>query len=199
MYLRSGFSEYSNEISNNTGSASELCCTTAPNSTITTSQDIITITQPPNPLSDNLASILDDTGFDFFSDAKIIAGDGREVSVHRCILSARSSFFKDVFKGNKETTLQLKEVAKDYDVGFEALNVVLRYLYCERVEDHHLSAKDVCVCVDDDCLHFGCWPVVDFMLQLLYASFTFQISELLALYQVRIKHFIDAILFNNKR
>lgn len=187
MYLRSEFSEYSNEISNNT--SSELCCTTAPNSTITPSKDIITFTQPLNRLSDNLASILDDdTGFDFFSDAKIIAKDGREVSVHRCILSARSSFFKDVFKGKKETTLQLKEVAKDYDVGFEALNVVLRYLYSERVEDHHLSAKDVCVCVDDDCLHFGCWPVVDFMLQLLYASFTFQISELLALYQVSIKH-----------
>jgi regulatory protein NPR1 len=181
MYLRTRFSD-SNEISNSSG----ICCITnnaEANSTVTDN----TIT-PLNLLSNNLASILDVADFDFFSDAKIITGDRRQVSVHRCILSARSSFFKNLFGGTKEKMkmrIDLKEVAKDYDVGFDALKVVLCYLYSGKVEQP-LSTKGVCVCVcvDDDCSHFGCWPVVDFMLQLLYASFTFQISELISLYQV---------------
>ncbi|WJX24214.1 hypothetical protein P8452_13345 [Trifolium repens] len=192
MYLRTRFSD-SNEISNSSG----ICCITnnaEANSTVTDN----TIT-PLNLLSNNLASILDVADFDFFSDAKIITGDRRQVSVHRCILSARSSFFKNLFGGTKEKMkmrIDLKEVAKDYDVGFDALKVVLYYLYSGKVEQP-LSAKGVCVCVDDDCSHFGCWPVVDFMLQLLYASFTFEISELIALYQDNLLEILDKIAIDD--
>ncbi|GAU33566.1 hypothetical protein TSUD_143580 [Trifolium subterraneum] len=173
--------------------SSGICCITnnaEANSSITDN----TIT-PLNLLSDNLASILNVADFDFFSDAKIITGDRKQVSVHRCILSARSSFFKNMFGGTKEKVtkrIDLKEVAKDYDVGFDALNVVLRYLYSGKIEH-----KGVCVCVDDDCSHFGCWPVVDFMLQLLYASFTFQISELIALYQDHLLEILDKIAIDD--
>jgi regulatory protein NPR1 len=31
--------------------------------------------------------------------------------------------------------------------------------------------------VEEDCLHEACRPIVDFMVEVLYASFTFQISE----------------------
>lgn len=77
--------------------------------------------------------------------------------------------------------LQLKELAKEYDVGVDALKAVLGYLYSGRVKP---LPKSVCVCVDDDCSHVGCRPAVDFMVEVLYASFIFQISELVALYQV---------------
>ncbi|XVF07243.1 hypothetical protein REPUB_Repub06bG0122000 [Reevesia pubescens] len=43
--------------------------------------------------------------------------------------------------------------------------------------------KDVWVCIDDDCSHKACRLAVDFMAEVLYAAFTFQVSKLIALYQ----------------
>ena len=77
--------------------------------------------------------------------------------------------------------LKLKDLAKDHEVGLDALMAVLAYLYSGKVRP---LPKGVCVCVDDDCSHEACRPAVDFMVQVLYASFTFQVSELVALYQV---------------
>ena len=104
--------------------------------------------------------------------------------MHRCILAARSCFFRSAFAAKEEKSgvkLMLKEVAKDYEVGVEALGAVVGYLYSGRVMP---LPSGVCVCVDDDCSHLGCRPAVDFMVQVLYASSTFHISELVALYQV---------------
>ncbi|CAJ1975792.1 unnamed protein product [Sphenostylis stenocarpa] len=162
MNFRSGFSD-SNDDSNSNGEDNSLA------SEVT----------PLRLLSEHLGSILE-SGVDFFSDAMIVAGDGREVAVHRCILAARSVFFKNKFAGG--VVLRLKEVAKDYDVGLEALGIVLAYLYSGRVKA--LPHGGFCECVDDVCSHFGCRPVVDFLLQLLYVSSTFQLSELVALYHV---------------
>lgn len=212
MYLRNGFSD-SNQISNNSG----VCCIANNNinnnngdANSSASDDIDIV--PLRRLSENLMSILEaTTGFDFFADAKIVTGDGLEVTVHRCILSARSSFFKGVFGGDAKGgvgsvthTLQLKEVAKDYDVGLDALGAVLGYLYSGRMMDPLLhKGKGGCgVCVDDDCSHVGCWPVVDFMVQVLYVSFTFGISELVSLYPISPFFFFDSnpisplLLFN---
>ncbi|KAL2327216.1 hypothetical protein Fmac_020643 [Flemingia macrophylla] len=132
-------------------------------------------------LSEDMGSILEvgGGGFDFFSDGKITLVDGREVGVHRCILAARSCFFKNAFAGGN--VLRLKEVAKDYDVGFQAFSTVLIYLYSGRLKP--LPPASVSVCVDHVCSHFGCWPAVDFLLQLLYATSTFQLFELVTLYQ----------------
>lgn len=162
----------SNEISND----SAICCLAN------------NISEPPGPdtaalrrLSDNLESIFDTPDSDdFFADARIVLGDGREVPVHRCILSARSPFFKSFFSGGC-AKLELKEVARDYVVGFDALVGVVRYLYSGRVRS---LPKQVCECVDDNCSHLWCRPALDFMVQLLYASSTFEISDLVTLYQV---------------
>ncbi|XP_010262064.1 PREDICTED: BTB/POZ domain and ankyrin repeat-containing protein NPR1-like [Nelumbo nucifera] len=135
-------------------------------------------------LSENLESIFESRDFDFCSDATIVVDAGREVPVHRCILSARSPFFKTVFSrsAGKDggTKFELKELTKDFEVGFNSFVTVLAYLYGGKIKP---SPKDVCVCVDDNCSHIGCRPAVDFMVEVLYASFTFQISELVALYQ----------------
>ena len=79
--------------------------------------------------------------------------------------------------------LEMKELVRDFDVGFEALVAVLGYLYSGRVDP---LPKGVCVCVDDECEHAGCRPVVDFMVEVLYASFVFQVHELVSLFQVRV-------------
>jgi len=89
--------------------------------------------------------------------------------------------FSGSSRAGKKGEFELKELARDYEVGFDALEAVLAYLYSGKVKP---LPKDVCVCVDEDCLHEACRPVVDFMVEVLYASFTFQISELMALYQV---------------
>lgn len=169
MYLSSRFSD-----SNNASNSSRVCCS---GEAYSNASDVT----PLSLLSEHLGTILEG-GLNLFSDATIVAGDGREVAVHRCILAARSGFFKNVFASGDGDVLRLKEVAKDYDIGLEALGSVLGYLYSGRVKP--LPEGDVGVCVDDACSHFGCRPAVDFFLQLLYASSTFHLPELVALYQV---------------
>lgn len=78
----------------------------------------------------------------------------------------------------------MSELAKDHSVGLDALETVLAYLYSGKVK---ALPKGICVCVDEDCSHEACRPAVDFMVEVLYASFTFQVSELVALYQVKAK------------
>ncbi|XP_065849991.1 BTB/POZ domain and ankyrin repeat-containing protein NPR1-like isoform X3 [Euphorbia lathyris] len=184
MDNRIGLSD-SNEISN----GSSTCCT-----------ETLSVPKPPNPgvsaleqLSKTLESIFQ-SDFDFYADAKIIiSAPNREIPVHRCILSARSPFFKTVFSGSgakeKRGNFELKELAKDFEIGFDALVAVLAYLYSGKVKP---LPEGVCVCVDEDCSHVACRPAVDFMVEVLYASFTFQVPELVALYQDIVKQITDA-------
>ncbi|WCJ42706.1 BTB/POZ domain and ankyrin repeat-containing protein NPR1 [Euphorbia peplus] len=180
----------SNELSN----GSSTCCT-----------DIFSAPKPPNPgvsaldqLSKSLESIID-SGFDFFADARIItSGSNREIPVHRCILSARSTFFKELFSGSgakeKGGKFELKELAKEYEIGYDSVLAVLGYLYSGKVKP---LPEGVCVCVDEDCSHVACRPAVDFMLEVLYASVTFQVPELVALYQRRLLDILDKIAIDD--
>ncbi|XP_028787451.1 BTB/POZ domain and ankyrin repeat-containing protein NPR1-like [Neltuma alba] len=179
----------SNEISNN---GSGVCCIASTSRTHLTPEaspplDVAALSR----LSDNLASIFETSESDaFFADARIVLGDGREVPVHRCILAARSPFFKRVFSGKERNgvKLELKELAKDYEVGFDAIVGVVSYLYSGKLRS---PPKGVRVCVDDDCSHLGCRPAVEFMAELLYASSTFEISELVDLYQNYLLQILD--------
>lgn len=77
--------------------------------------------------------------------------------------------------------MELKEVMSEYDVGYEALVTVLAYIYSGKVR---VSPKDVSACVDDECSHLACRPAIAFLVEVLYGSFVFQISELVAMFQV---------------
>ncbi|KAK7411920.1 hypothetical protein VNO78_03364 [Psophocarpus tetragonolobus] len=175
MNFRTGFSD-SNDVSNSAGEANSS----------------VSYVTPLSLLSEHLGSILDH-GVDFSPTAQIVAGDGREVAVHRCILAARSGFFRNAFAGGG--VLRLKELAKDYDVGLEALLIVLAFLYSGKVKA--FPQGGVCVCVDDLCPHFGCRPAVDFLLQLLYASSTFQLPQLVALYQGHLLDILDKVAIDD--
>lgn len=186
--------------SNENSNSSSICCV---------ANNAETLSSEPSPppdisalrrLSENLELLCHSPGSDCFADAKIVVSGSsssnvREVGVHRCILAARSPFFKNVFSisaaAEKErrglAEFELKELAKDHEVGFDALEAVLAYLYSGKVRP---LPKAVCTCVDDDCPHVACRPAVDFMVEVLYASFTFQISELVALYQ---RHLLDIL------
>lgn len=140
-------------------------------------------------LSNCLESVFDSPET-FYSDAKLVLAGGREISFHRCILSARIPVFKSALatvKDQKSTTvkLELKEIAKDYEVGYDSVVTVLSYVYSGRVRPPPKGASD---CVDDDCCHVACRPVVDFLVEVLYLAFVFQIPELVTLYEVKSKN-----------
>ncbi|KAK9274559.1 hypothetical protein L1049_021808 [Liquidambar formosana] len=187
MDTRTAFSD-SNDISG----SSSICC-------ITNTESMSPEVSPLDigalkRLSENLESIFGSPDSDFFADARIVVSGGREVPVHRCVLSTRSPFLKNVLssssagKEGAAAKLELKELAKDFDVGYDAAVTVLGYLYSGKVKS---LPKGVCVCVDEECSHVACRPAVDFMVEVLYASFTFQISELVALYQRHLQDILD--------
>ncbi|GFP93213.1 regulatory protein npr1 [Phtheirospermum japonicum] len=187
MDSRTAFSD-SNDV---TGGNSSTCCagTESPPSPDQLLPDIAALKR----LSDTLESIFFDTSsppdFDFFADARLVANCGREIPAHRCILSARSQFFKNLFVNRERNAkLELKEVMKEFDVGYDALVTVLAYVYSGKVR---VPPKDVCVCVDDECSHFACRPAVVFMVEVLYASFVFQINELVARFQRNLMEILD--------
>ncbi|CAO2841530.1 unnamed protein product [Amaranthus hypochondriacus] len=199
MDSRTGFSD-SNDLSN----GSSICC--IPTTTTTTYADhSLADSAALNRLSEHLESLFQPTfsDSDSFADAKIIiSGDSREVFVHRCILSSRSSFFRAEFASrrdkekekNKEREklmkLELKDMAGDFEVGFDSLVAVLRYFYSGKVRP---NPKDICMCVDDDCSHIACRPTVDFLVEVLYLSHKFKIDELVGLYQRHIMEILDKV------
>ncbi|TXG61587.1 hypothetical protein EZV62_012950 [Acer yangbiense] len=184
MDNRNGFSD-SNDFSS-------ICCVAAANtetlfSTETLNPDITAL----RILSNNLNSAFESPDFELYSDAKIVLSSGREVPVHRCILSARSQFFKNIFDGKESgAKFELKELVRDYDIGFDSLVSVLGYLYTGKVRP---LPKGVCVCVDDCCSHVGCRPAVDSMVEMLYGSFVFQVPELVDLYQMQLLDILDKV------
>ncbi|KAK6944805.1 Ankyrin repeat [Dillenia turbinata] len=144
-------------------------------------------------LSENLDSVFESFDVDnYFSDAKIILNSGKEVPIHRCILAARSPFFKSLFGSWRDNSvkIELKELAKEIEIGTESLLIVLGYMYSGTVRE---LPKGVCDCVDEDCSHVACRPAVEFLVEVLYVSFTFQISELVAVFQRHILEILDKV------
>ncbi|KAF8099508.1 hypothetical protein N665_0243s0070 [Sinapis alba] len=148
-------------------------------------------------LSNNLESLFDSPE-SFYSDAKLILADDREVSFNRCILAARSPFFKTALaaaekKEQRSTAakLDLKEIATDYEVGFDSVVAVMAYIYSGRLRP---PPKGVSDCADVDCCHVSCRPAVDFMVEVLYLAFVFQIPELVSLYQRHLLNVVDKVI-----
>ncbi|XP_076890613.1 BTB/POZ domain and ankyrin repeat-containing protein NPR1-like [Bidens hawaiensis] len=124
-----------------------------------------------------------------FSDAQIVLSGGREVPVHRCILSKRSPFFKNKFcEKDCDVRLEMKELASECELGFDSVMCVLNYFYSGKIKGLN---KEVCVCVDEECLHEACRPAVDFMVEVVYAFHVFQVAEMVALWQRRLLDILD--------
>nr|ACJ04030.1 NPR1-like protein [Musa ABB Group]ACJ04031.1 NPR1-like protein [Musa ABB Group] len=145
-------------------------------------------------LSSNLEHLLLDTEFDC-TDAEI-AVEGTPVGIHRCILAARSRFFRDLFSregsgGNRQEgkpRYVMNELVPGGRIGREALMVFLSYLYTGKLR---AAPQDVSICVDRFCAHDACRPAIGFAVELLYASSVFQIAELVSLLQRRLLNFVD--------
>ncbi|XP_042473483.1 BTB/POZ domain and ankyrin repeat-containing protein NPR1-like [Zingiber officinale] len=146
-------------------------------------------------LSEHLASLLRAPTLDFCSDASIFVRsvgeeNPRSVRVHRCVLAARSPFFRDKFaEGAKE--LELEKLVGDFEVGLQALQTVIQYVYTGRLEELPVGVAE---CVDESyCRHEACWPAVHFMLQVLHAASTFDINELVSVFQRRLLDILEKV------
>lgn len=146
-------------------------------------------------LSCNLEQLLCESGSDF-SDADILV-EGSTVSIHRCILAARSKFFDDLFRKDKGSVGKegkpkyfMKDLLPYGNVGYEAFVVIVSYLYTGKLKP---SPPDVSTCVDNACTHDGCRPAIDFAVELTYASTIFQVAELISLFQVSAGYELKAV------
>ncbi|KAH7686475.1 NPR1/NIM1-like C-terminal protein [Dioscorea alata] len=147
-------------------------------------------------LSDNFATLLHSP--DLADGFIIIKGEpDHAIPVHRCVLSARCPFFRGFFskipKG-EEPRIEMKDLVTEFEVGVDALNAVLGYVYSGRVG---LPPGEPNKCADEDCLHRCCKPAVDFELGVLITSSKFEISELVSLYQRRLCNVLEFVVIDD--
>lgn len=147
---------------------------------VTTSPELLSLSR----LSTSLEKLVIDSDYEY-SDAEIEV-EGVKVGVNRCILAARSDFFHQLFKNtsvkeSKKTRYALSELVPHGRIGYEAFMVVLNYLYSGKVKP---SPTEVSTCVDDSCAHDACGPAINYAVEMMYASATFQIKELVLVVQV---------------
>eukprot|EP01018_Ginkgo_biloba_P004028 Gb_08411 [translate_table: standard] len=142
-------------------------------------------------LSQNINALLSLSDFDC-SDAQITVEE-RVVPVHRCILGARSPYFRRLFSATSgreplpKFKYELGELLREWKVGYEVFMVVLGYMYSGKIKE---PPARVCTCVDATCSHDACRPAIDFALELLYCSYVFQIPELVSLSQ---RHMLSVV------
>ncbi|KAH6780973.1 NPR1-like protein 3 [Perilla frutescens var. hirtella] len=145
-------------------------------------------------LSSSLEKLVIDADYEY-SDAEIEV-EGVNVGVNRCILAARSEFFHQLFKKNESNgsvkegkpKYLMKELVCDGRIGHEAFMVVLNYLYTGKVR---ASPTEVSTCVDESCAHEACGPAINYAVEMMYASATFQIKELVMVVQRRLTNFVN--------
>lgn len=129
-----------------------------------------------------------------YSDAEIVV-EGISVGVNRCILAARSQFFHEKFKEQNENSLKgekpkylLKDLVRVASIGHEVFMVFLNYLYTGKIKP---SPSEVSSCVDNACVHDACRPAINYAVELMYASSTFQIKELVMVVERTLVNFVD--------
>ncbi|XP_006353069.1 regulatory protein NPR3 [Solanum tuberosum] len=152
------------------------------------SNEIISLSK----LSNNLEQLLLDSSSEF-SDAEIVV-EGDSLGVHRCILAARSSFFRDLFRNENgncgkegKPSYSMIDILPCGKVGYEAFRTFLSYLYSGKLKHFPPEAS---TCVDSLCSHDFCRPAINFHVELMYASFVFQVPELVSLFLRRLISFV---------
>ncbi|XP_061342793.1 BTB/POZ domain and ankyrin repeat-containing protein NPR1-like [Gastrolobium bilobum] len=195
-----GVMDNANEASSSLSFASSLLSNGSSNHNISSSTnnehvaniDILSLSK----LSGCLEKLLTDADYDY-CDAEILV-EGIPVGIHRCILASRSQFFHDLFKKGNDGSVKegkpryLMSALVPYGtVGYEAFLVFLHYLYTGKLKP---SPPEVTTCVDEACIHDACRPAINYALELLYASATFQMKELVLLFQRRLLNFVEKAL-----
>ncbi|XP_044366624.1 uncharacterized protein [Triticum aestivum] len=142
-------------------------------------------------LSDNLA-----TAFRSPEDFTFLV----DMRAYRSMLSVQSPFLDAVFARRaaegEDDPLDLRELlGEEVEVGYEALQLVLEYLYTGRIRD---LPKSACVCADvDGCAHVGCLPAISFMAQVIFAASIFEVAVLTNHFQRLLLDVLDDVEVDN--
>ncbi|KAL5791683.1 hypothetical protein ACOSP7_000277 [Xanthoceras sorbifolium] len=187
--------ENANEMSSSLSFASSSCLSNGSSSlnvTPSTAPENLEILSL-NKLSSSLEKLLIDSEYDY-ADAEIVV-EGIPVGVHRCVLASRSQFFHELFnKGSGGLATEGKpkylmfELVPYGKVGYEAFSDFLNYLYTGKLKP---LPPEVSTCVDEACVHDACRPAINYAVELMYASATFQMKELVLLFQRRLLNFVE--------
>ena len=120
-------------------------------------------------------------------DAEIVV-EGKSVAVNRCILSAHSQFLHWLFNLRNDGSVSegkpkylMTDLVPYGEVGYEAFNDILHCLYTGKLK---ASPPEVSTCVDDACVHDACPPAINYVIELMYASAAFQMTDLVSILQV---------------
>ncbi|KAL9419918.1 hypothetical protein AB3S75_037643 [Citrus x aurantiifolia] len=119
-------------------------------------------------------------------DAEVVV-DGKSVAVNRSILSARSRFFHWLFHLSSDGSVSegkpkylMTDLVPDRKVGYEAFNDILHYLYTGM---RKAPPSEVFTCVDDTCVHLVCPPAINYVIESIYASAAFKMTEVVSVYE----------------
>ncbi|KAK9190928.1 hypothetical protein WN943_019538 [Citrus x changshan-huyou] len=130
-------------------------------------------------------------------DAEIVV-EGKSVAVNRSVLSELSQFFRRLFNlrndgsvsGGKPKYL-LTDLVPHGKVGYEAFNDTLHFLYTGMNKE---SPPEVSTCVDDACAHDACSPVINYVIELMYASAAFQMKKLVIRLELWLLNLVEKAL-----
>ncbi|XP_012483470.1 BTB/POZ domain and ankyrin repeat-containing protein NPR1 [Gossypium raimondii] len=151
-----------------------------------------------NKLSGNLENLVINEEYENYNDAEIVVEGNVVVSVNRCILAARSPYFHQLFrqdpKDDRKPKYLMSEILPFGKVGYEAFKVFLQYLYTGKIK---ASPRDVSTCVDESCSHDACGPLINYALELMYASATFHTKELVLLVQRHLLNIVEKALIED--
>jgi len=124
-----------------------------------------------------------------FSDVTFNVED-RHVYAHRCVLAARSPFFRMIFCGNAQqlsgSDCQPKpgtprEIPVGI-VGYDVFMLLLQFLYSGHFSFSPQNSGRLCK--DKSCYHIHCSSAVEFGLEMLNAAVFFGVEQLSTLTQV---------------
>ncbi|KAH7404486.1 hypothetical protein KP509_15G028200 [Ceratopteris richardii] len=164
-------------------------------------------------LSNDYLNLLGSTELPMLSDVTFCI-DGRRLHAHRCILAARSHFFRILFSqqhGDGVQTLQPPPASSPSSscstsscptgitsrggplvipvdvVGLDAFVTTLRFLYSGQLILPQINrSPSPSSCPSPSCQHLSCSYAIDFLLELVYSAHFFGISELTELLQAKL-------------
>ncbi|THG12463.1 hypothetical protein TEA_011615 [Camellia sinensis var. sinensis] len=122
--------------------------------------------------------------------------EGRLVHAHRCILAARSLFFRKFFCGPDPSVdlaggsglsprgLNPQQVIPVNSVGYEVFLLMLQFLYSGQVSIVPQKHEPRPNCGERGCWHTHCTSAVDLALDILSAARSFGVEQLALLTQV---------------
>ncbi|KAL3625562.1 Regulatory protein npr5 [Castilleja foliolosa] len=130
--------------------------------------------------------------------------EGRLVHAHRCILAARSPFFRKFFSEPDADPLRMgpprgpgSQVIPVNDVGYEVFLLMLQFLYCGHVSVVHQKVEPRANCGERGCCHAHCSAAVDLALDTLSAARSFGVEQLATITQKQLTSMVEKASIEN--